>query len=111
MDIQTRVQGDVQILDLQGGLQLGVGDLRLREKVNQLLEAGHPKIVLNLKELTRVDSSGLGEILASKKAALTQGGDVKLVMPPKRIHEILLASRLTEVLSVYDSEPDAVQSF
>ncbi len=111
MNIRTRAEGDVQILDLEGSLRLGIDDLHLRETVKRLLEAGHPKIVLNLKELIRIDSAGLGEILGAKKAALTQGGDVKLMMPPKRIHEILLASQLTDVLSVYDSESDAVRSF
>ncbi len=101
----------MQILDLEGNLRLGVDDLHLRETVKRLLEAGHSKIVLNLKELIRIDSAGLGEILGAKKAALTEGGDVKLMMPPKHIYEILLASRLTDVLGVYDSESDAVCSF
>lgn len=111
MDIRTRVDGEVQILDLEGGLMLGAGDLLLRETVRQLIDAGNSKIVLNLEELTRVDSSGLGEILASKKAALGGGGDLKLMRPGKYVHGILMASRLTDVLSVFDSEADAVDSF
>lgn len=111
MDIRTRVDGDVHILDLEGDLMLGAGDLHLRDTVKRLINGGHTKFVLNLQELARVDSSGLGEILASKKAALGGGGDVKLMSPRKNVYEILLTSRLTEVLSVFDSETDAVGSF
>ena len=111
MDIRARVDGDVQILDLEGDLLLGAGDLDLREIVKRLIDVGHPKIVLNLQALSRVDSSGLGEILASKKAALGSGGDVKLMSPRKNVHEILLTSRLTDVLSVYETESEAVDSF
>lgn len=111
MEIGVRAAGDVRILDLSGDLMLGAGDLVLRQTVKRLIEERRAKIVLNLEALVRVDSSGVGEILACKRAAQTAGGDVKLLNPSEKVHRILLTSRLAEVLHVHDEETDAVSSF
>ncbi len=111
MQIRTRVLADVQLIDLDGILRLGAGELALRTTVRRLLDEGHPKLVLNLRDLIHVDSAGLGEMIASKKAAVDHGGDLKLLTPQRSVRDLLSLSRLTEIFGIYDDESEAVGSF
>ena len=69
MEITTRQNGDVTILDLKGKLVRGVGDEALREAMDRLLGERRPKVLINLSDVSFVDSSGIGELVASKKVA------------------------------------------
>lgn len=111
MTVDTRTVGALGVLDLEGRLTLGEGDLVLREAVRGLLEKGHNKLVLNLRGIAYMDSAGLGEILACKRQALEHGGDLKLVTPPRKIRDVLTMSRVTDVVGIFDDESAAVGSF
>lgn len=111
--VRTNVRqvGDVAILDLAGKITIGEGDAQLREAVRNLLTEGQRNILLNLEEVTYIDSSGLGELVSSYTAVGNQGGRLKLLNPTKKIQDLLIITKLITVFEVYDSEEEAVASF
>ena len=111
MELQVRENGKVQILDLEGNLTIGREDLVLRENFRSLLQEGHALFLLNLKKVDYIDSSGLGEIVACKKRAVEKGGDVKLLHPNARVHELFHLSKLTEIFQIFQEEAEAINSF
>jgi anti-sigma B factor antagonist len=111
MKIEERAVSGVTILDLQGKMLIGEGDELLREKINQLVENGTGKIVLNLAEVPYVDSAGLGEIVRCYTTVSRKNGKLKLLNLTKRIHDLLSITKLLTVFETYESEEDAVQSF
>ena len=111
MKIDERAVDGVTILDLQGKMLIGEGDELLREKINQLVENGTEKIVLNLAEVPYVDSAGLGEIVRCYTTVSRKNGKLKLLHLTKRIHDLLSITKLLTVFETYDTEEDAVKSF
>lgn len=108
--IAERVQGDVVILDVQGRMMMSTDPGRLLQTIQQLLDRGRSKIVLNLAALVHLDSSGLSEIIDGHNAARRVNANVKLCVSP-RITELLTVTKLIGVLQVYRSEVEAVSSF
>ncbi len=98
-------------LDLQGKMLIGEGDELLREKINQLVENGTEKIVLNLAEVPYVDSAGLGEIVRCYTTVSRKNGKLKLLNLTKRIHDLLSITKLLTVFETYDTEEEVVNSF
>jgi len=111
MKIEERAVSGVTILDLQGKMLIGEGDELLREKINQLVENGTGKIVLNLAEVPYVDSAGLGEIVRCYTTVSRKNGKLKLLNLTKRIHDLLSITKLLTVFEAYDSEAEGVASF
>ncbi len=111
MKLQVRENGKVRILDLDGNLTIGREDLVLRENFRSLLQDGHTLFLLNLEKVSYIDSSGLGEIVACKKRAVEKGGDVKLLKPNARVHELFHLSKLTEIFKIFQEEAEAINSF
>jgi len=111
MKIDERAVDGVTILDLQGKMLIGEGDELLREKINQLVENGTERIVLNLAEVPYVDSAGLGEIVRCYTTVSRKNGKLKLLHLTKRIHDLLSITKLLTVFETYDTEEDAVKSF
>jgi anti-sigma B factor antagonist len=111
MQIDQRTIGDVVILDLKGKITLGEGDELLRDKVNNLVNQGYKKIILNLAEVPYVDSAGLGEVVRTYTTVSRQGGSLKLLSLTKRITDLLSITKLLTVFETFDSETDAVKSF
>jgi anti-sigma B factor antagonist len=111
MRIDERAVDGVTILDLHGKMLIGEGDELLREKINQLVENGTQKIVLNLAEVPYVDSAGLGEIVRCFTTVSRKNGKLKLLHLTKRIQDLLSITKLITVFETYDSEQDAVKSF
>jgi anti-sigma B factor antagonist len=111
MTIQERVVGSVTILDLGGKLVLGDGDTLLKDKVHSLVFQGRKQIVFNMGEVSYVDSSGLGSLVASSMTAKNNGGQIKLLALTKRLHDLLVISKLVNVFETFDSEAEAVNSF
>lgn len=110
MTITERQVGSVIVLDLAGKLTSDSA-ARLKDKVASLLFQDQKQIVMNLAELTYMDSAGLGEMVASHSTASRQGGRLKLTNVGKRIEDLLVLTRLLTVFDVHDSEEEAVQSF
>ncbi len=111
MKVDVRHFGDVIIVDLEGRLVGGVGDELLREIVNELLAEGWKKIVLNLKAVTVLDSSGIGELVAGWKLAHRFDAQVKLLRPRPQIERTLKLTQILPLLEVYDEDQGAVDSF
>ena len=111
MKIDERAVDGVTILDLQGKMLIGEGDELLRERINQLVENGTERIVLNLAEVPYVDSAGLGEIVRCYTTVSRKNGKLKLLHLTKRIHDLLSITKLLTVFETYDNEADAVRSF
>jgi anti-sigma B factor antagonist len=111
MKIEERAVDGVTILDLQGKMLIGEGDELLREKINNLVENGTQKIVLNLEDVPYVDSAGLGEIVRCYTTVSRKGGTLKLLNLTKRIKDLLSITKLLTVFETHDTEEEAVKSF
>jgi anti-sigma B factor antagonist len=111
MKVDVRHVDDVIIVDLEGRLVMGVGDELLRDVMNELIAEGWKKILLNLREITIVDSSGIGEVVSGWKLARRFGSSVKLLRPAPQIERTLKLTQLLPLLEVFDDEDAAVASF
>jgi anti-sigma B factor antagonist len=108
MEIRERHVGPTVVLDLSGPL---VGGNLLKDKVNSLVFQGHRQILLNLGDVSYVDSSGLGELIASHTTVSRPGGQIKLVNLTRRVHDLLTITKLVTVFESFDVEAEALQSF
>jgi anti-sigma B factor antagonist len=111
LKMTTREVDGVYVIGLAGRVVLGEESNALRETVKSLLASGHKKIVLNMDNVTYIDSAGLGTLVASHHSAGTQGASLKLSNLGSKFQEILQVTKLLTVFDVYDSEAAAVQSF
>ncbi|MBZ5699389.1 MAG: STAS domain-containing protein [Acidobacteriia bacterium] len=111
LKITDRVVDGVAVEALEGRIVLGEESSALREKVKSLLAAGQKKVVLNMDNVTYIDSSGLGTLVASHTSARTQGASLKLSNLGSKFQEILQLTKLITVFEVYDSEVAAINSF
>ena len=111
MHADVRHAGKVIIVDLEGDLVSGDGDELLRDVVNELLAEGWKKILLNLARVDRMDSSGVGELVASWKLAAEFGAAVKLLRPGDRVRFTLHLSQILPLLEVYEDEAEALRLF
>ncbi len=111
MKVTVRQLGDVAVVDLAGKITLGGGDEALRRKVDELLHEGRLQILLNLKEVSYMDSSGVGGLAACYQEARSRNGTVKLVNPTGRVQDLLRLIRLEDVIELFDSEQEALGSF
>src|SRR6266704_5284687 len=107
MKIETRTVGDVHILDCSGKITLGEGTMSIRNAVRDILKNGGKKILLNLGDVNYIDSSGIGERVASFTTVSNQGGSLRLLNLTKKIQELLAITKLLTVFQVYDSEAAA----
>jgi anti-sigma B factor antagonist len=83
----------------------------LRELIRDLLAKGHKNILLNLGEVTYIDSSGIGELVSGFTAVSNQGGHLKLLNLTKKVHDLLQITKLLTVFDVHDDEAKAITSF
>lgn len=111
LNINERSAGDVTILDLSGKITIGEGSVQLRETVRRLLDAGKKKILLNLGDVSYVDSSGIGELVSSYTTTNNNGGQLKLLNLTKKIQDLLMITKLLTVFETFDNEEAAVASF
>ena len=111
LSIKERPAGDVTILDLSGKITIGEGSVQLREAVRKLLDDGKKKVLLNLGDVSYVDSSGIGELVSSYTTTNNQGGQLKLLNLTKKIQDLLMITKLLTVFQTFDNEAEAVASF
>ncbi|HEX4663774.1 MAG TPA: STAS domain-containing protein [Terriglobales bacterium] len=105
-----RVDG-VTIMDLSGRITLGEGSVVLRDQIRELLGKGEKKILLNLGDVTYIDSSGIGELVSAFTTVRNQGGELKLLNLTKKVHDLLQITKLYTVFDVKDDEASAVKAF
>jgi anti-sigma B factor antagonist len=111
LSIKDRLVGDVTVLDLSGKITIGEGSVQLREAVRKLLDDGNKKVLLNLGDVSYVDSSGIGELVSSYTTTNNNGGHLKLLNLTKKIQDLLMITKLLTVFETFDNEQDAVASF
>jgi anti-sigma B factor antagonist len=111
MKVDVRQVEEVIIVDLEGRLVLGVGDEILRDVINELLAEDWKHILLNLREIRIIDSSGIGEVVSGWKLARRFGASIKLLRPGPHIQRTLRLTQLLPLLEVFDDEETAVASF
>ncbi|HKW90090.1 MAG TPA: STAS domain-containing protein [Candidatus Acidoferrales bacterium] len=101
----------VTVLDLEGRIVLGEESNAFRERVKGLLANNHKKIVLNMSNVSYIDSAGLGTLVATFHSARSQGGTLKLCNLGAKFKEVLQVTKLMTVFDVFDSDTAAVASF
>jgi anti-sigma B factor antagonist len=101
----------VTVLDIEGRIVLGEESNSFREKVKSLLAAGKKKIILNLAQVSYIDSAGLGTLVATFHSARSQGATLKLTNLGSKFKEVLQVTKLMTVFDTYDNETAAIQSF
>jgi anti-sigma B factor antagonist len=112
LSIKERQAGDITILDMDGKITIGEGSVALRTAIRRLLEEGKKKILLNLKGVGYIDSSGIGELVSSFTAITKEpGGELKLLNLTQKLHDLLGITKLLTVFDCYDNESDALGEY
>ncbi|MCP3959619.1 MAG: STAS domain-containing protein [bacterium] len=113
MKITTRRDRDedVTIIELEGKLTIGEGDVQLRDAIKELLDDGIKRILINLQGVKMMDSSGLGELVRVRASAMSAEATVKLLHVEDKVAEVLEMTRLIGVFETFDDEIDAIASF
>jgi anti-sigma B factor antagonist len=106
-----RQVGDVTIVDISGRITLGEGSGVVREAVKDVLKEGHKNLLLNLGEVTYIDSSGLGELVGAYATSANQGAQIKLLNVQKKLQDLLQVTKLYTVFESFTSETAALRSF
>ena len=111
MKLSKRKVGDVTILDLDGKLTIGRGDVVLRDALLEELESGGKNVLINLQDVKTIDSSGLGELIRCKVTAGSNEAQVKLLNVNLKARKLLTMAQLVGVFEMFDDEELAVASF
>ena len=111
MTISERSSGTVCILDVDGPITIGPGAEQLTDKVRSLLHQGQKHLLINLAGVPYMDSTGLGAMVHAYATATRQGGSVKLLNSTKKLHDLLVITKLATVFESFDNEPVALASF
>ncbi|MCC6858770.1 MAG: STAS domain-containing protein [Bryobacterales bacterium] len=109
--LSTRQVGDVTVVDAVGRITLGEGSSALRDTIRELVGKGQKKVLLNLAEVSYIDSSGIGELVSGFTTVTNQGGQLKLLGLTKRVRDLLQITKLYTVFDVHETEASAVRSF
>ena len=109
--LNTRQVGDVTVVDVSGRITLGEGSSVLRDEMRALTADGKKKILLNLGDVTYIDSSGIGELVSGFTSVANAGGTLKLLSLTKRVKDLLQITKLYTVFDVHEEEAHAVKSF
>ncbi|HST77394.1 MAG TPA: STAS domain-containing protein [Verrucomicrobiae bacterium] len=111
MKASSRQVNGVTVVDMMGRITLGEGSVVLRDTIRDLLGKGDKKILLNLGNVTYIDSSGIGELVSAFTSVRNQGGELKLLNLTKKVHDLLQITKLYTVFDIKDDETAAVGAF
>jgi anti-sigma B factor antagonist len=109
--LNNRQVGDVTVVDASGRITLGEGSSALRDALRDLVTKGQKKILLNLGDVSYIDSSGIGELVSGFTSVSNAGGQLKLLNLTKRVKDLLQITKLYTVFEVHDDESAAIRSF
>lgn len=109
--LNTRQVGDVSVIDVAGRITLGEGSSALRDSIREMVGKGQKKILLNLGDVSYIDSSGIGELVSAFTTVTNQGGQLKLLNLTKRVKDLLQITKLYTVFDVHEDEAAAVRTF
>jgi len=111
MKLSSRLAGDVTILDVEGKILLGEGDIEIKQTIDELMKSGKKHFLLNLAKVPYIDSAGLGQIIRCFTAIRKSGGALKLLSPNPRVVDLLTVTKLVNVFDWYNEESAALGSF
>ena len=111
MKASNRQVDGVTVVDMSGRITLGEGSVILRDTIRDLVGKGQKKILLNLGDVTYIDSSGIGELVSAFTAVRREGGELKLLKLTKKVHDLLQITKLYTVFDIKDDETTAIKSF
>jgi anti-sigma B factor antagonist len=111
MQISERETGSVMVLDLSGKITLGDGDTLLKDKLHSLLHQGKKKVLLNLADVSYVDSAGLGALVSAYTTVTREGGSLKLANITRKLQDLLSITKLLTVFETFDSVDEALRSY
>jgi len=111
LEVTERQAGDVTILDMSGAVRMGEGSIELRNAIRGMVDGGKKKILLNLRNVKNIDSSGIGELIANYTTVSRDGGQLKLLNLTEKIQNLLVITKLLTVFDAYDNEAEALNSF
>lgn len=113
MSLSTAIRdvADVKVVDLSGRITLGEASGQLRSTVKELLDSGATKMLLNLGDVSYIDSSGLGELVSAYTTARGRGCTVKLLNVQSKVQDLLQITKLYTVFEAHTDEAAAVTSF
>jgi len=109
--LSTRQVGDVSVVDVAGRITLGEGSSALRETLRDMVSKNQKKILLNLGDVSYIDSSGIGELVSGFTTVTNSGGQLKLLNLNKRVKDLLQITKLYTVFDVHEDEAGAIRSF
>jgi anti-sigma B factor antagonist len=111
LKINVREAGNVLVLDLAGRITIGEESAALRDTIKEHLDSGQKNILLNLAEVTYIDSTGLGQFVGSFATVTSRGGQLKLLNLQKKLQELMQITKLITVFETYTNESAAIRSF
>ena len=111
MKAVVRQIDSVAVVDVSGRITLGEGCTQLRELIREQLSKGNKNVLLNLGDVSYIDSSGIGELVSSYTAVSNQGGSLKLLNLTKKVQDLLQITKLYTIFDVHDDEAKAISSF
>jgi len=111
MKATIRQVDSVMVIDVSGRITLGEGCAQLRELIRDQLSKGNKQVLLNLADVTYIDSSGIGELVSAYTAVSNQGGQLKLLNLTKKVHDLLQITKLYTVFDIHDDEAKGIASF
>jgi len=111
LNLNTRKVNDVTVIDVSGRITLGEGTSVMRDAVRDLITGGHRKVVLNLAEVSYIDSSGFGELVDGYTSLTKAGGTLKLIGLTERVKTLMRMTNLDKVFEVHEDEAQALRSF
>lgn len=111
MSIPTRTREGVTILEPAGKITIGRGDIALREAVDRVMSEGSRKLIIDFQKVSRMDSSGMAELVAAFKRMSEAGGEVRLIRLPSNIKDVLTITQIARVFDIFESEDEAIASF
>jgi anti-sigma B factor antagonist len=111
LDIGQRDDGEVTVLTLAGQITLDDGDLLFRRCVHDLIDRGRTKLVVNLGDVTYIDSAGVGMLAAKLKTVREKGGDLRLARLTSRSQRLFGMMKLILAFETFEDEPAAVKSY
>jgi anti-sigma B factor antagonist len=103
--------GDVSVVDVAGRITLGEGSSALRETLREMVSKNQKKILLNLGDVSYIDSSGIGELVSGFTTVTNSGGQLKLLNLNKRVKDLLQITKLYTVFDVHEDEAHAIRAF
>jgi anti-sigma B factor antagonist len=110
MNVSTRVREGVTVIELEGRITIGRGDVAMRDAFEAAVDAGSRTVLLNLEKVKSMDSSGMAELGAAYRKMQELGGRIALTQPPSNVGEILRMTQIITVFDVYPNEDEAIQA-